>query len=67
MARFSEYLDQYPTALPGQIYGVPDLEPATNRGSFFERFLALQSNPQGAIMKSMYFPERLKQFMAMGG
>lgn len=66
MANFSDYLDQYPGVLPGDIRKPPAFK-STDRGSFFERFLQLQANPQSLFMQKINLPERMKQFMAMGG
>lgn len=67
MARFSEYLDLYPSVLPGDIKGPTLFESPKDDGSFFQKFLALQANPQAALMQKMNLPDRLKQFMSMGG
>jgi len=67
MPKFTDYLDQYPHILPSEARGPALFKPAKDDGSFFQKFLALQANPQAAIMQKMYFPERLKQFMALSG
>lgn len=67
MSKFADYLDQYPDILPGQVRGPVIFESPEDKGSYFQQFLALQANPQAAIMQKMYFPERLKQFMALSG
>jgi hypothetical protein len=67
MARFSDYLDQYPGVLPGDIKGPTLFEPPVDQGSFFQKFLALQANPNAALMQKMNLPDKLKQFMSVGG
>lgn len=67
MARYSQYIDQYPDLLPSSVHGVTLFEPPEDNGSFFEQFLALQANPNAAIMQKMRLPDRLKQFMALSG
>lgn len=69
MARFSDYLDEYPGVLPGDL-GRPDLSEfdlPSDRGKFFEKFLALQQNPTGAILSRLSLPDRFKQFMSLSG
>jgi hypothetical protein len=68
MSRFSNYLDEYPGILPGDI-AKPDLsefEYDTDRGRMFERFLALQQNPEGLFMSKIKLPARFNQFMSLG-
>jgi len=67
MSKFADYLDQYPNILPSDVRGPVLFESSDDNGSFFQKFLTLQANPQAAIMQKMYFPERLKQFMALSG
>jgi hypothetical protein len=67
MAKFSDYLDQYPDILPGNIKGPTLFTPPTSQGSFFERFLNLQANPEGALLQRIQLPDRLREFMAIGG
>lgn len=67
MAKFSDYLDKYPGALPGDfrtpvVFGSP-----SDQGSFFEKFLALQSNPTSVLMQKINLPDKFKQFMNIGG
>lgn len=70
MARFADYLDLYPSVLPGDLKrkdGPTLFEPPADQGSFFQKFLALQANPTAVLTQKMNLPDRLKQFMAMGG
>ena len=70
MARFSQYLDQYPDILPGDVRGsvryVP-FEDVDDQGSFFQEFLKLQNNPTKLLMEKVSLPQNLQQFMSMGG
>ncbi|NBX51025.1 hypothetical protein EBT25_14120 [bacterium] len=69
MSKFTQYLDQYPNILPGDVQrpDISQFDYPENRGQFFQQFLALQANPTGAILNKMNLPERLRQFMSLGG
>lgn len=69
MARFSEYLDDYPSVLPGDIQkpDLSDFESSGDRSKLFERFLALQQDPSGMMLANVKLPNRFLQFMSLGG
>ena len=41
--------------------------PGTDKGSFFEQFLALQSNPTAALMKNIQLPSGFQEMVGMFG
>lgn len=80
MAKFSDYLDSGYLPGEVYSAGLESLDPMTKAlalaerkfafeptedGSFFQNFLALQANPQAALLKNVRLPERLQQFISM--
>jgi hypothetical protein len=70
MASFGDYMKAGYS--PSTVYDVLaeskfKFKPEKDDGSFFEQFLALQSNPQAVLMKNVNLPEGFQKMVKMFG
>ena len=70
MASFGDYMKAGYS--PSTVYDVLaeskfKFKPEKDDGSFFEQFLALQSNPQAVLMKNMTLPATFQKMAGLAG
>jgi len=70
MASFGDYMKAGYS--PSTVYDVLaeskfKFKPEKDDGSFFEQFLALQSNPQAVLMKNMNLPASFQKMASLAG
>ena len=70
MASFGDYMKAGYS--PSTVYDVFaeskfKFKPEKDDGSFFEQFLALQSNPQAVLMKNMTLPASFQKMAGLAG
>jgi hypothetical protein len=70
MASFGDYMKAGYS--PSTVYDVLaeskfKFKPEKDDGSFFEQFLALQSNPQAVLMKNMTLPSTFQKMAGLAG
>ena len=70
MASFGDYMKAGYS--PSTVYDVLaeskfKFKPEKDDGSFFEQFLALQSNPQAVLMKNMTLPASFQKMASLAG
>jgi hypothetical protein len=70
MASFGDYMKAGYS--PSTVYDVLaeskfKFKPEKDDGSFFEQFLALQSNPQAVLMKNMTLPSTFQKMASLAG
>ena len=70
MASFGDYMKAGYS--PSTVYDVLaeskfKFKPEKDNGSFFEQFLALQSNPQAVLMKNMNLPASFQKMAGLAG